>query len=141
MNSIRDVWVHANRIIRAAKQLTGAGLRQLGLSSVEGSVLLHLYVQGGALSQDQIAGDLDFDKAAVSRAIAEMEARELVRRQRREDDRRAYTLALTDEARALAPRIEAVFDGMYNRVLDDMEVAEVEQVLALLARISDSLAK
>ncbi len=141
MTSIRDVWIHANRIIRAAKQVTNAELKELNLSGAEGSVLLHLSVQGETMSQDQIAEQLDYDKAAVSRAVNVLEERGYVVRQRRSDDRRAYTLSLTDRAGEVVPRIEQIFDRLYVRVLDNMTPDEVGEVIGLLVKISDSLSK
>ncbi len=140
MASIRDVWLHANRILRAAKQITGTELKQLDLSGVEGSVLLHLSVQGEHLNQDQLAEQLDYDKAVISRALNELEHLGYVARKRRADDRRAYTLSLTDSALDVMPQVEQIFNRLYARVLDSMPEGDIEELVRLLTRISDSLA-
>ena len=59
MPGIESVWIHANNIIRSARQMVNAQLKSLNLSSAEGNALLHLLNQGEVLRQEDIVEQLE----------------------------------------------------------------------------------
>jgi hypothetical protein len=69
MSEIRDIWLHANNMIRSARQIINDNLQPLNLSSAEGNILLHLLTQGQEMGQEQLVNQLDISKPAVSRPL------------------------------------------------------------------------
>ncbi len=140
-SSIKDVWTSAHRITRSARKMINKGLRPLGLSSSEGNVLLHLFVQGGNTSQEQLAQQLDVGKAAVSRAVDSLSAKGYVTKEKRTDDRRAYRLSLTENASLIGPAVEAVYNRVYLVARKGVSEDKFKEALGLLFRVAQNFEK
>jgi DNA-binding MarR family transcriptional regulator len=65
-----------------------------------------------------------------------LEARELVRRSRHPDDRRAHAVHLTEHARTLLRDADTVADELEATVLAPLNDAEHAQLIALLRRVA-----
>jgi DNA-binding MarR family transcriptional regulator len=141
VSSIRDIWLHAHGILRAARKIINAELRPMGLGSTEGNILLHILVQEGLTGQDQLAEQLDIDKAAISRAINALQAKGYIVRRRNPADRRCYELSLTEDARRIAPQIEGIYERIYESALRDIEPRRFDELVDLLGRISENFAR
>lgn len=136
MSTIRDVWLPANSIIRAARKIINTELRPLGLSSAEGNILLHMLVRGEKVSQEQLVEQLDISKAAISRAVDSLGAKGYVIRQRDPEDKRVYQLFLTDKAGQVARTIEQIYNHIYRVARQDISTVEFDELIDLLTRIS-----
>ncbi len=75
-----------DRLVR----VSGATSQDLGLGRIFGEVLVYLYLHEEECSLDQIESDLSLSKAAVSIAARQLETLGLIRRVRRNGDRRRY---------------------------------------------------
>ena len=88
------------------------------------------------LRQEEIAEQLDVGKAAVSRAVDSLETKGYVRRERHPEDRRAYSICLTEQAYAVQKEIIGIYERLYQRVsmvIPDEELELVEQLLDKVA--------
>lgn len=138
MPSIQEVWLSANQVIRAARQALNKKLRPLGLTSVTGNVLLHV-LRSEAAQQEQLAEQLDIDKAAVSRTVSKLEEQGYLRRETALEDKRVYRLLPTQAATALLPALKDAYDKMYRAAIKGVSEEEFAMLLALLRRVSDNL--
>jgi len=71
----------------------------------------------------------------VTRLIDRLEKRGLITRLRSEEDRRVVRLALTEEGRALAGQIPAIFTKVLDRLLSGFTPEEVGFLKSMLRRI------
>jgi DNA-binding MarR family transcriptional regulator len=122
-----------HRVGRELVNATDQRLREFGLTSQQASLLANL--AAGARTPTDLVDVLGSDTAAVTRLVDRVEAAGLVRRERHPSDRRSVTVDLTDEGRALLPRIAPVFTGVTERLFDGFTDAEVTDLTALLHRM------
>jgi MarR family transcriptional regulator, transcriptional regulator for hemolysin len=136
MSDIRQVWLHANNIIRTARLLINKNLKPLGLSSAEGNILLHLLTQEQGLPQEAIVEQLDISKPAVSRALKSLEKKGFIQREKYPKDKRASLVHLNKKAREIGPDLVYVYNQVYSIGTQGVSKAEIEQFIKLFARVS-----
>ncbi|MDO9534111.1 MAG: MarR family winged helix-turn-helix transcriptional regulator [Bacillota bacterium] len=141
MSDIKDIWLYANNIIRSSRQMINEGLNPLNLSSAEGNILLHLFTQSHGVRQDDIVGQLDISKPAVSRALESLEKKGYVNRHRDSSDRRASRVLLTVQAQEIRPKIEFVYNEVYAKAAQGVSEAEASFFINLFCRVSENFYK
>jgi MarR family transcriptional regulator for hemolysin len=141
MTEIRDIWLHANNMLRSARQIINENLRPLNLSSAEGNILLHMFTQGHELGQEQIVEQLDISKPAVSRALDSLETKGFITRQTDPNDKRAHRVRLTDKALENGPAIERVYNHVYTLAMQGISTDEFDYFVKLFNRISENLTR
>lgn len=141
MVDIRDIWLHANNMIRSARQMINENLRSLNLSSAEGNILVHLLTHGQELAQEQLVDQLDVSKPAISRAIASLEKKGFVARRRDPVDKRAYKVRLTEQALTIGPAIEQIYSDVFTLALQGISQEELDYFMKLFRRISENFAR
>lgn len=117
---------------KAATAFTDA-LRPLGLQSKHFGALLALRRAGG-LSQRQLIDLLDSDKSSMVRMIDDLEARGLCVRTPDAEDRRAYSVRLTDAGHATFVEAERTAMTVVDELLSGFTTAERNQLHDLLTR-------
>ncbi len=95
----------------------------------------------GAESASQICRGISYDAGAMTRMIDRLEQRGLIRRVRVADDRRTLKLELTDEGKALHPKMKAASMAVINRFVHGFTKAEVSQLENFLNRMLENAAK
>jgi MarR family transcriptional regulator for hemolysin len=141
MTEIRDIWLHANNMLRSARQIINENLRPLNLSSAEGNILLHMFTQGHELGQEQIVEQLDISKPAVSRALDSLETKGFITRQTDPNDKRAHRVRLTDKALENGPAIERIYNHVYTLAMQGISTDEFDYFVKLFNRISENLTR
>jgi len=76
-----------------------------------------------------------YDPGAMTRMIDRLEAKKLIRRSRHPEDRRALNLELTDEGKALFPKMRVRVVGVLNRFMHGFSKSEARQLESLLQRM------
>lgn len=79
-----------------------------------------------------------YDPGAMTRMLDRLERKGLVRRIRSPEDRRVVRLALTEEGKAVYPKLLASAAEVMNRGLEGFSKSEVEQLEGLLQRVLDN---
>jgi len=128
----------ANLIARNTAHRT---LRGSGLSLQEWRVLRFVALAPSALASGVIAS-LGIDKTTVSRAIASLRARGLLRLQPNPADRRETRLTLSAAGRRLHDRYQPVdqaVDASFEKTLSRSEAATLRQLLVKLHAHATSL--
>ena len=92
----------------------------------------------GIDSASGLCKGVSYDPGAMTRMIDRLERKGLVRRVRCPDDRRVVKLALSDEGKAVYPKLIASAAAVTNRHLEGFSKTEAQQLEGLLQRIIDS---
>jgi DNA-binding MarR family transcriptional regulator len=98
-------------------------------------IVIVLLANGLASKPSDICRTVAHDPGAMTRVIDRLEEKNLVRRTRDADDRRALKLELTAEGRALYPKVVAIAVGVINDLLEGFTKVEVRQMENLLKRM------
>jgi len=141
MTEIRDIWLHANNVIRSARHMINENLGPLNLSSAEGNILVHLLTHGQELAQEQLVNQLDVSKPAISRALSSLEKKGFIVRRRDPDDRRAYRVQLTDKAVEVGPEVEQVYNDIFALAMQGISQDELVYFMELFNRISENFVR
>jgi MarR family transcriptional regulator, multiple antibiotic resistance protein MarR len=92
----------------------------------------------GIDSASGLCKGVSYDPGAMTRMIDRLERKGLVRRVRCPEDRRVVKLALTDEGKAVYPKLIASAAEVTNRSLEGFTKTEAQQLEGLLQRILDT---
>jgi len=113
-----DAYIKLTRAVSSVEARLGPELARAGLTSTQLGVLealLHL----GPLGQRVIGDKLLMSGGNITTVVDNLEARGLVRRERRDDDRRHVTVHLSPEGRRL---IAKVFPNHVRAIVDAFSV-------------------
>jgi len=108
-----------------------------GISAAQGSILIYIAHGRGDRAAD-IARDYDYDTGSMTRMVARLAAKRLLRRVPDENDRRVVRLELTAAGRKLTEQMAAMAVKVLNQHLRGFTRAELDQLKALLSRMLDS---
>lgn len=136
---IRNIWLEMKEILRLARKMINTELEPLNLSGAEGDVLFLLLTGSNKLRQEQLAEQLDIGKAAISRVIDSLESKGYVMRIRQNEDRRAYSISLTDKAFSVGEDVKNIYDRLYMRVRKEIADDEFNRIEVLLSRVAVNL--
>ena len=89
----------------------------------------------GVDSASGLCKGVSYDPGAMTRMIDRLERKGLVRRVRSPEDRRVVNLALTEEGKAVYPKLVASAAAATNRRLRGFTKAEAQQLERLLQRM------
>jgi len=104
-----------------------------------GMFLMRMLEKRGPLRPSVIAEHLDVDRSAVSRLIAFVERLGLVTRIADPQDKRAYTVELTDEGRSRLGKLSVEQTGPLRILLKDWPRDDIETFARLLTRLNDDM--
>lgn len=105
----------------------------------EQSLLLALLLEKEGLSQNEIANQLNKDKASIARMIASLEKKGYVRKVSSKKDRRSVNVFVTEEGRKLEPILSEV-DIKINEVIEKgFSASEYSTLKTLLSRIQNNI--
>lgn len=127
-------------ILGAARDLRTLADRQLaplGVTMQQAELLGAIYRSEDGTSPAALTALMLTDDAGVSRLVARLAAKELVRRRRSSVDRRALRLELTPAGRALAATIARRRLSADRYVFGALSEAERRALSAALARLSE----
>ncbi len=105
-----------------------------GISTAQ-FVILNTLHHGGGESACELCRLMDYDPGAMSRMIDRLEAKGLIRRVRRDGERRLITLQITDEGEAVLPSMRTCVVAVLNRCLRGISRSEVAQAESVLQRM------
>lgn len=136
---VRNLWLAMKSVLRSARRLINMELKPLGLSGAEGDILFLLLTGSDQLQQEKLAEQLDIGKAAVSRVIDSLVANGYVIRRQHSEDKRAYSICLTDKAALVSDEIIGIYDRLYALAKMGISDAELARVEAMLTQVSVNL--
>jgi DNA-binding MarR family transcriptional regulator len=102
-------------------------------------VVMSILASGRAESSAEICKEIVYDPGAMTRMLDRLEQKNLVRRIYSRENRRTVKLELTEQGRALFPRVMARSRALMERVIGSLSAAELDQLEKLLTRMADCL--
>jgi len=128
-----------NQVGRELRTKVDGMLAPLNLTAQQAALLLHASRE--ETSPNRLAPLLGTDTAGVTRLLDRLEAKGLVKRRRNAGDRRSVIVELTEEGRALVPRVAPIFGRVSARLFAGFTEEEVRTLIALLQRMLGNLAE
>jgi DNA-binding MarR family transcriptional regulator len=117
-----------------AQGLLAAAFDPFGLRPLQYRALAALE-EHGELSQAELGRRLTMDRKDVSVAVDLLGERRLVERRADPKDRRRTIVALTNEGRALLPRLHAALGAAQEAVVAPLTAREAAELTKLLAKL------
>ncbi|MGC0415967.1 MarR family winged helix-turn-helix transcriptional regulator [Embleya sp. AB8] len=91
-------------------------------------------VQGGQIrSQRELGAALGIDKSTLVRIVDDLERRDLLKRRRTPNDRRAYEIMITEEGERRLQEAGELYRGAMLELLDVLDTRQQQQLHDLLA--------
>ena len=125
---------------RWSKRLFDQTLKEYDITAVQWAILKHLE-ECGKCSQNQIAESLYMDKASVGTIIEKLIKKEMVTREKSEDDRRAYHVFLTKKAKQVVQDLTSTAEETNEKSFGNMSQKERTALKALLQKVIENLDK
>lgn len=110
-------------------------LEPMGLSQALWRPLLILHANPGPMTQTQLARALGVEAPTVVRQLDRLAALGWIARRNCPGDRRAYHVALTDQAQALCADIEVVVAGIRQQGLSGVKPADLATAIRVMERV------
>lgn len=108
-----------------------------GISAAQGSILIYIAHGRGDRAAD-IARDYDYDTGSMTRMVARLVAKRLLRRVPDENDGRVQRLELTASGKKLTEQMASMAVKVLNQHLRGFTRAELDQLKALLRRMLEN---
>ena len=126
-----------NKVARELGTVLDRRLARFDITAQQAALLLWSARQ--ETSPSQLITLLGTDTAGMTRLLDRVEHKGLIRRRKHPDDRRSIVIELTEEGRALVPRLSPIFGRVSGQLLAGFSAEEVQQVTAMLQRMLENL--
>ncbi len=113
-------------------------LAPLEISSAQFIVMAMLAASSAPLSASDLCKGISYDAGAMTRMLDRLESKGLIRRNRSTQDRRLMHLELTEEGRAVYPRMREISMAVANQFLRGFTKTEARQLEGLLGRMFEN---
>ena len=113
------------------------GLAPLNITAAQFMVIIGI-AHERARTLTEFSAYLGYDSGAMKRLLDRVEEKGMIRRVRSVEDRRSQLLELTDEGRALYPRIMESVNAVHQRTLAGFSEAEALQFQGFLRRVLEA---
>ena len=127
-----------DEISRGARRVYDARVARIGLNQTQWRIIGQL-LRDPALTQAEIAKNLELESATIGQAVAGLCARGLMKRLRAETDRRAWQLILTEQLDDLLPELRGSADRLHDLLWRDIAADEKRTLQQILERVSENL--
>lgn len=127
------------RLARIYRRETDKALAAHGISDARALPVLHIARLGEGVRQGVLAEELGIEGPSLVRILDQLCAAGLVERRDDPNDRRAKTLHLSDEGRAMAALVEVRLDALRSSLLAEVPDADLTATLRVLARFEAAL--
>ena len=131
-----------NEAIRAIgirhRALAVAALAPLGIHPGHKLILLELEMAGPS-TQAQLAVASGYEPPTITLSVRQLEEAGLVVRRPSSSDRRATVVELSEQGRALLPRLKAAWRRVAEQTVAELSATTVDQLTDVLADLASSL--
>lgn len=136
----RTIAIRLNVLARQLRQRFDRHVTSHGVTRSQWSMIVVVARHPGS-TQRMIAETLEMSEASAGRLIDRLCAEGLLRRQERDDDRRARAIYVTDKAKLLLDSLSGVAKRHEEVVFEGFAPEELAQLRDYLARIYDNVAR
>ena len=113
---------------------------EIGLTHIQGGVLLYLLQGEQHFSQTEVSGYIGANASAISRMLDDLEESGLVKRELNEDNRREHVVVLTDIGKAKALALDREITKLYAKMFEDLTEKEFDTIKDIFGKIKRSIA-
>jgi DNA-binding MarR family transcriptional regulator len=115
----------------------GKRFSKFGIGAGQYLFLLNLYENDG-ITQEELTKKVRLDKATTARAIKKLEDEGYVRRIKKESDKRAYRLELTEKAEQIKDDVYSIMNEWESEIRMCFTDEESQELMNLLNKLSKS---
>jgi DNA-binding MarR family transcriptional regulator len=126
------------RIRKALRREFDARAEGIGITAAQLPVLYRLWKEEGILIS-VLTRDIASDGGTVTGLLDRLEAKELIRRERSHDDRRAIRIFLTPAGRELQGGVMQILGALNQQALEGFSLPERSQIAQALERVEGNL--
>ena len=137
MESCEAIGKYIGEIHRSSCIYFGKKFKRFGIGSGQYLFLLNLYKHDG-ITQEELAQKVKLDKGTTARAIKKLEDQGYVKRVKKENDRRAYKLEVTEKAEQIKKDVYVIMNEWENEVRKCLANEESQELENLLNKLSKS---
>ena len=112
----------------------------IGVTAAQFVVITRLAAAERKKSASDLCKEMSYDAGAMTRMIDRLESKGLIRRARCPQDRRLVYLEMTEQGRAVYPRLRELSMAIQNRFLRGFSRADARQLEGLLGRMLENTA-
>lgn len=98
--------------------------------------MLAIIAENKSICQKDIAQKLDISSAAVAVTLNKLEGAGYISRSQSFDDARKNHITITDSGVALLKKTKQIFDAMDAEMFENVTDEEIEQMTAILSKLS-----
>lgn len=125
-------------LTRRLRRTFDTSVEQFGLTRTQWRALAYLYRTPG-MTQTELAGQLELERASIGQAIDRLEHLGLVERRSAKNDRRVWQVHLQPAAIDLLPKMRVEADQIYARLLEGIKGEDLEAFKSTLATMQHNL--
>ena len=120
--------------------MTDRHVADIGVTAAQFVVITRLAAAERKKSASDLCKEMSYDAGAMTRMIDRLESKGLIRRARCPQDRRLVYLEMTEQGRAVYPRLRELSMAIQNRFLRGFSRADARQLESLLGRMLENTA-
>ena len=103
--------------------------------------LMLIELKDGAMTQKELASQLESDKVTIVRIVDYLTSKEYVKRVENLTDRRKYCLTLTDKAKDMLPGIKKSMQAVTATAYEGITEKQQAEFISVLGHIKNNLSK
>ena len=103
-------------------------------------VIILIHKTESTLTQQELADSCGMDKTNMLRTIDTLQNKGLVKREPKEDDRRAYVIRLTQKGEKVIPVVKKAFKALNKKAMDGLSERQVNSFYKTLDKITENIA-
>lgn len=131
MNDMDRTKRQITKIAREVNKLTVRTMRESGIGSGEFD-LIHLVRHNPGISQKEVSRELNMDKGATARRVANLEQKGYLERKANPNDGRSQLLFATEKAESLKNSKATVESVFYEWLLEELSEQDREEFIRIL---------
>jgi Transcriptional regulators len=137
MGCYQHIGKYIGEIHRSSYMYFGKRFSKFGIGAGQYLFLLNLYENDG-ITQEELTKKVRLDKATTARAIKKLEDEGYVRRIKKESDKRAYRLELTEKAEQIKDDVYSIMNEWESEIRMCFTDEEFQELMNLLNKLSKS---
>ncbi|QRM54856.1 MarR family transcriptional regulator [Sinorhizobium sp. BG8] len=127
-----------SRVSRKMRALFDARVKERGLTLARARTLLILS-RRGALTQRELADELDIETPTLVRLLDGMETQGFIERRSVEGDRRAKQIVMTNHGQSVAAEVSQLASELRTDVLKGISAEEMAAALGVLQKMTENV--
>ncbi len=125
-------------IYRLSQSIFNNKLKELDISSGQYDFFLVISKNEG-INQKELGERLYVEKSTTAKAVRNLESKGYIYKNQVEEDKRCYSLYLTDKGREAASAVESVFTEMLEVISKDISESVIEETISVLKKVINNL--